>query len=111
MLHLAADVNPRTEHDIVHQRIVAEPQDPAGMDDALTAVKRFAFAHAAEIPLGIFLTHVPRRSAEQSSRRKRHLVGRRALLREGAQRGSFPRPRPFAAQAPPRPRAEKSLAP
>ena len=46
IVDLAADVDPRTQHYVLHQRHVGEPQDLTGMDQSLGTIYWFGFPKA-----------------------------------------------------------------
>jgi hypothetical protein len=49
IVDLAADVNPRTQHHVLHQRHIGEPQDLTGMDQSFGTIYWFGFTNVGEI--------------------------------------------------------------
>src|SRR5262245_14475833 len=86
MLNLAGDVDPGTEHDIVHQGPIQKPRQQAGMAQALLGVDRIAVAHVGGILGGEGCRHQQRPDAEPATRLQAFLAGRRTLL-DGGHRG------------------------
>ena len=67
MANRAADVNPGTEHDILHERRVAEPKYLAGMYEILLRIKRVAFADVREIGVAQRMIDREGRDAKRSA--------------------------------------------
>ena len=53
IIDLAADVNSRTQHHVLHQRHIGEPQDLTGMDQSLGTIYWFGFTNVDEIARSI----------------------------------------------------------
>ena len=78
--HFAADMDPRAEHGVAAERIVAQPQHGAGVDQSLLGVDRGGFAHVMQV-----LPHEVRCAGDvargdPSAHRQRGLAGRRAMV-------------------------------
>lgn len=77
--HLAADVNPRAEHDVLHQRLIGEAEDLAGMRQPFGAVDRIGFANFVEIGREHGAVDGQRPDAERRAHRERGFARRRPL--------------------------------
>ena len=49
IVDLAADMNPRTQQYVLHQRHIGKPQDLTGMDQSLGTIYWFSFTNVGEI--------------------------------------------------------------
>ena len=77
VLDPAADMDPRPEHHVLHQRPIAQPQDLPRMRQPFPRVERVRLADALKILGQIVRTGPPRRDAEEHARRQARLAGRR----------------------------------
>ena len=75
--HRAADMNPGSEHHVLHQCLIAEAQHDAGMREIFFGIERVGFAHVAEILRRVFGGDPRRMNAEPGAFRERALVRRR----------------------------------
>ena len=92
VVDLAADVDPRSQHDVVGERPVEKARQLARMRQVLAPIERVALAHVGDVLGRPFPSDVERADAERAANRQRDLVGRGALRdggdgREGIEGG------------------------
>ena len=81
IIDLAADVNPRTQHHVLHQRHIGEPQDLTGMDLSLVTIYRFGFTNVGEIVEKHGAVDRKGRNPERAPARKRPFARRQTIAR------------------------------